>query len=88
MDVSGRLRCPSESRLATPSSKAEAIDPKSPLPLARMTEVNMLQFEVSQGREWLDRSAAFIAKAQSINLDSYLVLYLAGGIKQMRGHYE
>ena len=69
-------------------SKAAAIDPKSPLPLARMAEVNMLRFEVGLGREWLDRAGEFIAKAQSINPDSYLVLYLAGGIKQMRGQYE
>ena len=69
-------------------TKAAALDPKSPLPYARMAEVNMVKFEVLQGREWLDRANELIAKAQSINPASFLVLYLAGGLKKERGQYD
>ncbi|MEO8127344.1 MAG: protein kinase, partial [Bryobacteraceae bacterium] len=69
-------------------NKAAAADPQSPLPPARIAEVDMLKFTVLRNREWLDRADEAIAKAQSINPDSYLVLYLSGGIKKERGQYE
>ncbi len=68
--------------------KAATLDPKSALPQARLAEVAMQKFQANLGREWLTRAEESIARAQSINPDSYLTVYIAGSIKKLNGRYE
>ena len=68
--------------------KAAELDPRSALPLAYLGEAQLQKFVRDYGREWLDRAAQSVAKAESLNPDAAPVLVAAGWLKQQHGLYE
>ncbi|HEV8146421.1 MAG TPA: tetratricopeptide repeat protein, partial [Bryobacteraceae bacterium] len=63
-------------------------DPRSALPYAGLAEAQLQRFGRGEGPEWLDRAAANVAKAKSLNPDSHPVLLASGLAEQERGQYE
>ncbi len=68
--------------------KAIQLDPRSALTYAGLAEAQVQKFQRGYGHQWLDLAAQSVAKAQSLNPDSALVLLAAGLFKQQRGWYE
>ncbi|HYL39312.1 MAG TPA: serine/threonine-protein kinase [Bryobacteraceae bacterium] len=68
--------------------KAIELDPRSALTYAGLAEAQIQKFGRRQGSQWLDLAAHSVAKAQSLNADSALVLLAAGLLEQQRGWYE
>ena len=68
--------------------KAIELDPRSALTYAGLAEAQVQKFQRGYGHQWLDSAEQSVAKAQSLNPDSALVLLAAGLFKQQRGWYE
>ena len=69
-------------------ARAVELDPRSALPFAGLAEALVQQYKTSGGTEWLDKAAATVAKARSINADSVPVLLASGLVHQQHGRYE
>jgi serine/threonine protein kinase/tetratricopeptide (TPR) repeat protein len=69
-------------------NKAIEIDPKSALPYAGLAEAQIQKYQRGDGRQWLDKAMANIAKAKSINPDAVPVLLTSGILQQEHGWYE
>ena len=68
--------------------RAIELDPRSALTYAGLAEAQIQKFQRGYGQQWLDLAAQSVAKAQSLNADSPLVLLAAGMLKQQHGWYE
>jgi tetratricopeptide (TPR) repeat protein/tRNA A-37 threonylcarbamoyl transferase component Bud32 len=68
--------------------KAIQLDPNSALPYAALAQAQLQKFSRGYGPEWSDRASQALAKAQSLNSDSPLVLQVAGYFRLQHGQYE
>ena len=68
--------------------KAAALDPRSPLPPARMVETEVTKFEDVPSPDLLERAQQYLQVAESLGPDSVRVHLAAGMLKKAQDHYE
>jgi tetratricopeptide (TPR) repeat protein len=68
--------------------RAAQLDRDSPLPYAGMVEADVLMFETSHDRRWIDRAEDTLKNAESRNPDTASVRLAAGSVKQCKGQLE
>ena len=68
--------------------QAARLNPRSPLPLAGLTEAEIMKFEATAATESFEDAQRFLKQAESLNPDSVSVLLAAGQLHQTTGQYE
>lgn len=68
--------------------KAAELDPRSPLPPARMVETEVARFEDVPSPDLLERAQQYLQVAESLGPDSVRVHLAAGMLKKAQDHYE
>jgi serine/threonine protein kinase/tetratricopeptide (TPR) repeat protein len=69
-------------------TEAARLDPRSPLPLARLVEVKVMKFEQTDRTEVLDDARRYLELAESLGPDSPSVRLAAGLLKKTAGQYD
>ena len=64
------------------------MNPRSPLPLAGLTEAEIMKFEATAATGSFENAQRFLKQAESLNPDSVSVLLAAGRLHQTTGQYE
>lgn len=67
--------------------EAAAQDPHSPLPLAGFAEAQLLKFDATKEKDWVDRARQSLQNAEALNRDSVRVLLAAGRLSLIEGRY-
>jgi eukaryotic-like serine/threonine-protein kinase len=68
--------------------QAARLNPRSPLPLAGLTEAEIMKFEATAATGSFEDAQRFLNAAESLNPDSVSVLLAAGRLHQSTGQYE
>jgi serine/threonine protein kinase/tetratricopeptide (TPR) repeat protein len=68
--------------------QAARLNPRSPLPLAGLTEAELMKFQETAAHGTIEDAQRFLNAAQSLNPDSVSVLLAAGLLHQTTGQYE
>jgi eukaryotic-like serine/threonine-protein kinase len=67
--------------------EAAAQDPHSPLPLAGFAEAQLLKFDATKEKDWMDRARQSLQNAEALNRDSVHVLLAAGHLSLIESRY-
>jgi tetratricopeptide (TPR) repeat protein len=68
--------------------QAARLNPRSPLPLAGLTEAELMKFQETAAHGSIEDAQRFLNAAESLNPDSVSVLLAAGLLHQTTGQYE
>ena len=68
--------------------QAARLNPRSPLPLAALTEAEIMKFQATATHGSFEDAQRFLNAAESLNPDSVSVLLAAGVLHQTTGQYE
>jgi tetratricopeptide (TPR) repeat protein len=68
--------------------EAARLNPRSPLPLAELTEAELMKFQGTAAHGSIEDAQRFLRAAESLNPDSVSVLLAAGLLHQTTGQYE
>jgi eukaryotic-like serine/threonine-protein kinase len=68
--------------------QAARLNPRSPLPLAALTEAELMKFQETAAHGTIEDAQRFLHAAESLNPDSVSVLLAAGLLHQTTGQYE
>jgi serine/threonine protein kinase/tetratricopeptide (TPR) repeat protein len=68
--------------------QAARLNPRSPLPLAGLTEAELMKFQGTAAHGTIEDAQRFLNAAESLNPDSVSVLLAAGLLHQTTGQYE
>jgi tetratricopeptide (TPR) repeat protein len=68
--------------------QAARLNPRSPLPLAGLTEAEIMKFDLTAAEGPIQDAQRFLNVAESLNPDSVSVLLAAGLLHQSTGQYE
>jgi serine/threonine protein kinase/tetratricopeptide (TPR) repeat protein len=68
--------------------EAARLNPRSPLPLAGLTEAELMKFQGTAAHGTIEDAQRFLNAAESLNPDSVSVLLAAGLLHQTTGQYE
>jgi eukaryotic-like serine/threonine-protein kinase len=68
--------------------QAARLNPRSPLPLAGLTEAELMKFQETAAHGSIEDAQRFLKEAESLNPDSVSVLLAAGLLHQTTGQYE
>jgi len=68
--------------------EAAHLDPRSPLPLAGLAEAQVMKFQATKERTYLEDAQRSLSAAESLSPDSVTVRLVAGLLNQTAGQYE
>jgi tetratricopeptide (TPR) repeat protein len=68
--------------------EATRLDPRSPLPLAGLVEAQIMNFQVTKKREYLEEAQRYLGAAESLSPDSVPVRLASGHLNETNSQYE